>query len=126
MTSILLDPRPTTTVDHVAELHALIDQLHEEPMPLTGHATRVSGIDRAVNRLIAYKLKVLAAADTARVATDAGFADTNAWSARHTHTSRANAAKDVALAGNLAEGHDSTARALDQGLLSPAHAAVIV
>ena len=28
MTTALLDTRPGTAVDHVAELHALIDQLH--------------------------------------------------------------------------------------------------
>src|SRR4051812_6049913 len=126
MTSTLLDPRPTTMVALVAELHTAIDQLHQAPVPSTGHGQRVTELDRAINRLVAYKLKVLAAADTARVATDAGFADTNAWAARHTRTSRANAARDVALATQLEDGHDATADALDQGLLSPAHAAVIV
>src|SRR4051812_40207152 len=126
MTSTLLDPRPTTVVDDLAELHAHIDTLHATPIPGTGHAQRVTGVDRAISRLVAYKLKVLAAADTARVATDAGFADTNAWAARQTHTSRANASKEVALATDLTNGHDATAAAFDEGLLSPAHAAVIV
>ena len=119
MTTALLDSRPGTAVDHVAELHALIDRLHAAPAPVTGHAGRVAEIDRAIHRLTAYKLKVLAAADRARVAADAGFTDTNAWAARQTRTSRATAARDVALATDLETGHDATAAALDAGLLSP-------
>jgi len=126
MSTALLDTRPGTAVDHVAELHALIDRLHATPAPVTGHAGRVAEIDRAIHRLTAYKLKVLAAADRARVAADAGFTDTNAWAARQTRTSRATAARDVALAHDLQTGHDATAAALDAGLFSPAHAAVIV
>ena len=40
--------------------------------------------------------------------------------------SRADAARQVALAGELDSGHDATAEALDAGLVSPEHAAVIV
>ncbi len=126
MTSTLLDARPGTGVAPVAELHGVIDQLHQAPVPSTGHDQRVSEVDRAIHRLTAYKLKVLAAADRARVATESGFTDTSAWAARQTHTSRASAASDVALATGLDTGHDATAAALDEGLLSPAHAAVIV
>ena len=96
MTTALLDTGPATGsvpgVDHVAELHALIDQLLAAPIPVSGHARRVADIDREIHRLTAYKLKLLAAADKARVAADAGFTDTNAWAARQTHTSRATAA----------------------------------
>ena len=126
MTTALLDTRPTSTVDHVAELHAVIDQLHDKPVPSTGHDRQVAEVDRAIHRLIAYKLKVLASADKASVATEAGFTDTSAWAARQSRTPRASAAKDVALATELEAGHDATATALDEGLLSPAHAAVIV
>ena len=123
MTSTLLDTRPGTPsdagVDRVAELHVLIDQLHAAPAPVSGHGPRMAEVDRAIHRLTAYKLKVLASADKARVATDAGFTDTNAWAARQTHTSRATAARDVALATDLETGHDATAAALDQGVLSP-------
>jgi hypothetical protein len=126
MSNALLDPRPGTAVDHVAELHTLIDQLQATPVGPTGHAKQVAEVDRAIHRLTAYRLKVLASADKARVAADAGFADTNAWAARQTRTSRATAARDVALAADLEHGHDATAAALDEGLLSPAHAAVIV
>ena len=40
--------------------------------------------------------------------------------------SRSDAAREVALATELDSGHDATAEALDAGLVSPAHAAVIV
>jgi hypothetical protein len=40
--------------------------------------------------------------------------------------SRADAAREVALATELEAGHDTTAEALDAGLVSPGHAAVIV
>ena len=126
MTRSLLDTRPVTGLDPVAELHALIDQLHDGPAQVTGHARTVAEVDRAIHRLTAYKLKVLVSADRARVAADAGFADTNAWAARQTRSSRATAARDVALATDLETGHDTTAAALEEGLLSPAHAAVIV
>ncbi len=126
MATALLDPRPGTGVDPVAELHALIDRLHAVPVRATAHAHQVAEIDRAIHRLTALKLKVLASADKARVAADAGFTDTHAWAARQTHMSRASAARDVALATRLETGHDATAAALDQGLLSPAHVAVIL
>ena len=70
--------------------------------------------------------KVLASADKARVAAAAGFTGADAWAGRKTHTSRATAAREVALASDLEAGHDATAAALDAGLVSPAHAAVIV
>ena len=95
-------------------------------MPASGHAHQVLEIERVIHRLTAFKLKVLASADKARVAADAGFTDTNAWAARQSHTSRATAAREVTLATDLDSGYDATAAALDEGLLSPDHAAVIV
>ena len=61
-----------------------------------------------------------------RHAQDAGFTDTGAWVAKTTTVSRSNAARQVALAAELDSGHDATAAALDAGLVSPGHAAVIV
>ena len=83
-------------------------------------------VDRAIRRLEAYKLKLVAAADSAGVAKDAGFTGADAWLAKTTTVSRADAARQVALAGELDSGHDATAEALDAGLVSPEHAAVIV
>ena len=85
-------------------------------------------VDRAIRRLEALKLKLLAAADRNGVAQDAGFTGTEAWAATQTTSSRTTAARQVALARELSPdaGHDTTAAALDEGLVSPAHAAVIV
>ena len=73
-----------------------------------------------------YKLKLVAAADTAGAAKDAGFTGADAWLAKTTTVSRSEAARQVALASDLESGHDATAEALDGGLVSPEHAAVIV
>ncbi len=62
----------------------------------------------------------------AGVAKDAGFTGADAWLAKTTTVSRADAARQVALAAELDSGHDATAEALDAGLVSPEHAAVIV
>ena len=86
----------------------------------------VAELDRAARRIEALKLKVVAAADRAGTAKDAGFTDTNAWVAKTTTVSRSDAARQVALATDLDSGHDATAEALDAGLVSPGHAAVIV
>ena len=51
MTTALLDTRPGTAVDHVAELHALIDRLHTAPVVVTGHGRQVAETDRAIHRL---------------------------------------------------------------------------
>ena len=86
----------------------------------------VAELDRATRRIEALKLKVVAAADQAGIAKDAGFTDTNAWVAKTTTVGRSDAARQVALATELDSGHDATAEALDAGLVSPDHAAVIV
>ena len=69
---------------------------------------------------------MVAAADQAGAAKDAGFTNTGAWVAKTTTVSRSDAARQVALAADLHSGHDATAEALDAGLVSPGHAAVIV
>ena len=90
------------------------------------HARVVAELDRATRRIEALKLKLVAAADQAGTAKDAGFTDTNAWVAKTTTVRRSDAARQVALATELDSGHDATAAALDAGLVSPGHAAVIV
>ncbi len=128
----LLDRHPDTAhpvLAGVAELHHLLDQLHDNAasgVRTRDHAALVADLDRAGRRLDALKLKILAAADHAGTARDAGFTGTDAWTARHTNTSRTTAAREVHLATELEAGHDTTAQALDAGLVSPAHAAVIL
>ena len=52
---------------------------------------------------------------TGPVAKDAGFTGADAWLAKTTTVSRADAARQVALASDLDSGHDATAEALDAG-----------
>ena len=128
----LLDLHPDGThpvLSGVAEVHGLLDRMHAgagEALAAGGHAHLVAELDRATRRIEALKLKVVAAADQAEVAKDAGFTGADAWLAKTTTVSRADAARQVALAGELDSGHDATAEALDAGLVSPEHAAVIV
>ncbi len=90
-------------------------------------AGAVRALERIGRRVEAVKLKLLASADRTGAAADAGFTGTEAWVARQTTVSRSTAAREVALATELdTGGHDATAAALDQGLVSPAHAAVIL
>jgi hypothetical protein len=124
----LLDLHPDTDAvsTRVADLHAVIDRLHTTPVDSSPLSAEVAEVDRAIRRLESYKLKLVAAADSAGVAKDAGFTGADEWLAKTTTVSRSDAARQVALAGELDSGHDATAEALDAGLVSPEHAAVIV
>ena len=130
--SALLDLHPDGThpvLSGVAEVHELLDRMHAgaaQPLVTGEQARVVVEVDRAIRRLEALKLKLVAAADKTGAAKAAGFTDTGAWVAKQTTTSRAVAAREVALATNLREGHDATAEALDDGRVSSGHAAVIV
>ncbi len=128
MTPALLDLL-TDTADPVlagvTEVHAALDRL-PGPDTTSQPGRAVAEVEKAIRRLAAYKLRMLAAADSTGVAADAGFTDTSAWVARQTTTSRSDAAHEVALATELATGHDATAAALEAGLVSPDHAAVIL
>ena len=111
----------------VADLHAVIDRTARDSNGFEpSQRPTVAEVDRAIRRLESFKLKLVAAADSAGVAKDAGFTGADAWLAKTTTVSRADAARQVALAAELDSGHDATAEALDAGLVSPEHAAVIV
>ena len=125
----LLDLHPDTAdavSAGVADLHTVIDRLHTTPLASSRPSVDVAEVDRAIRRLESYKLKLVAVADKAGTATDGGFTGADAWLAKTTTVSRSDAARQVALAGELDSGHDATAQALDAGLVSPDHAAVIV
>ncbi len=126
--SALLDLHPDTgdaVSSGVADLHGVIDRLHTAP-PTRRPGPEVAEVDRAIRRLEALKLKLVATADKSGVAKDAGFTGPDAWLAKTTTASRTDAARQVALAGALDCGHDATADALEAGLVSSGHAAVIV
>ena len=128
----LLDLRPDGThpvLSGVAEIEAVLDRmLASTTAALVGesYGAAVAALDRVSRRVDAMKLKLVGAADSAGVAKDAGFTGADAWLAKTTTVSRADAARQVALAGELETGHDATAEALDAGLVSTEHAAVIV
>ena len=130
--SALLDLHPDTghpVLVGVVELDTTLDRMLAgagTPLASGEHATAVRSLERVARRLEAVRLRVLAAADNAGAAKDAGFCGTEAWTARQTNTSRTTAAREVHLATELQTGHDTTATALEAGLLSPAHAAVIL
>ncbi len=133
MSAALHDLHPDAAHPVVAgmlEVHRLLDGMQARastPLPSGEYAEQVAEVDRATRRLTALKLKLVAAADKAGTAHDAGFSGTEAWVAKQTRTSRTTAAREVHLARDLGSGgHDATSAALDEGLLSPAHADVIV
>ena len=131
--SALLDLHPDAGHPVLAGLGAIedaLDQIHgaaTTPLASGEYAAAVRRIECISRRLDAAKLKVVAAADKAGAPEDAGFTGTEAWVAKNTTTSRTTATREVGLARDLGSGeHDTTAAALDQGLVSPDHAAVIL
>ncbi len=109
------------------DLHELLDRSTDavqEPLPSGEYAALVAEVDRAVHRLEAVKLRLVAAADRADVGALSGMSGTGAWLAKQTRTAGAAAAGQVTLAAAL-EALPATGAALDAGEVSPEHAAVI-
>lgn len=108
--------------DAAALVHVAVDEGLS-----AGDCERVlAALERHGRRMSALRLKVLSAAGRTAAAQGAGFASTESWVASRTRMPRSAAARQVALANELESGHDVTSRALDEGLVSAAHAAVIV
>ena len=89
------------------------------------YAAALAGVDRALHRLAAVRLTLIAAADQAGIAAATGASDTTAWVAATTRTAGPTAARDTRLAATLTRGLPATAAALAAGDLSPDHAGVI-
>ncbi|MCB0906313.1 MAG: hypothetical protein KDB63_04245, partial [Nocardioidaceae bacterium] len=103
MTAVL-DLRPATgdpVVSGLVALHAVLDQLAADEVVAADFATAVREVDRAVARLQAVRLALVAAADRAEVAAGSGMSGTGAWLSKQTRTTGAAAASQVALAGAL-------------------------
>jgi len=133
MTSLLDDLHPDAghpVAVGMLEVHRVLDRMHAGAniaLRSGEYAALVADLDRATRRITALKLKMIAAADKSGAPADAGFTGTEAWVAKQTRTSRTTAAREVRLARDLESGaHDASAAALDEGLVSPAHADVIV
>jgi hypothetical protein len=128
----------TATLDHHLDLrgiaasvitgvHALMDELADPAaFESVEYAGLVAEFGRAINRLEAAKLRLIAAADTAHVSHTSGMRDTSSWVAKHTRSGGAVAAGEVKLATALVDGFTATQTALHDGHVSPAHAAVII
>ncbi len=89
------------------------------------YAAALAGIDRALHRLAAVRLTLIAGADQAGIAAATGASDTTAWVAATTRTAGPAAARDTRLAATLTRGLPATAAALAAGDLSTDHAGVI-
>ncbi len=139
MTTPVIAPSPTPALGAdpglvLSGLRAAIDGLQAQGTPLVRgpqeYDALLIGYDREIRRLQALKLAVVAAADAARVAEQAGLSDTSAWFARRTRSDGAAASREVGLATALATTPGQTVRpcaqALASGELSADHARVIV
>lgn len=131
MSALLAPPTDTPSVaGGVRDLHLALDRLGEaqgtDRVLGLPRARLLTEVDRAIARLQAVRLGLIAEADRAEVATDAGMAGTGSWLAAHTRTDGGTAAAQVRLATALADDLPATKTALAAGDLSPEHAAVIV
>ena len=124
----LLDLHPDAdavgVVGVLARVHAALDGAGDLGLVSGDYATAVREVDRAISRLQALKLSLVAAADRAQVAAGSGMTGTGAWLSKATRTTGAVAAGQVALAGAL-ESLPATGAALRDGAMSAEHAAVI-
>ena len=127
MTAILNHPRraPTPVSAGMARVHAAIDELGAPDVDGQVSGRDVAEVDRAIARLEAVKLRMVAAADRQGAGSAAGMSGTPAWLAAHTRTWGAKAAADVSLATALETSLPATRQALAEGTVSTAHAAVI-
>jgi hypothetical protein len=125
--SALLDlhPDPGHPGVVVADVHEALDGLGPVELDPAEYADVVGDVERAVRRLEALKLRLVAAAEHARVPQQTGARSTGAWLAKHTRAGGARSARDAGLAGDLAQGLRHTGTALDQGAISAEHAAVV-
>ena len=115
---------PTLTL--LAGVHGLLDAHPDGPLTLASgdYRAAVVEVERAIRRLDAVKLRLVAAADAVDVSRDAGLPDTTAWLAKNTHATGAAASRQVALAQDL-ETLPATRSAMDTGAVSVEHARVI-
>jgi hypothetical protein len=122
-----LHPSPPLAVaDSVRQVHSVLDRCASVEA-LSGYAASslIGELERAVTRLQAMKLSLVAVVDKADVAADSGMTGTAAWLAARSRSDGAAAAKDVRLATALDGRLAATRAALSEGALSTEHAHVI-
>lgn len=110
----------------VAAVHGALDGFDADAaVAAEDYGALVAECARARTRLQALELRLVAAADRARVAAVSGARDTAAWLAVQTRGGAAQAARDARLATDLADRLPTTGAALETGQVSTAHARVI-
>ncbi|GAA2161899.1 HNH endonuclease signature motif containing protein [Pedococcus bigeumensis] len=122
-----MHPSPRlAAADGVRQVHAVLDRCASVG-DLSGYAASslIVELDRAVTRLQALKLSLVAVVDRSDVASDAGMTGTAAWLAARSRRDGASAAREVRLATALDGGFSATREALSVGDLSTEHALVI-
>ena len=117
---------PLAAADGVRQVHTVLDRC-ASVADLSGYAASglIAEVDRAVTRLQALKLALVAVVDKSDVAADAGMTGTAAWLAARSRRDGASAAREVRLATALDAGLAATRDALGAGELSTEHALVI-
>ena len=85
----------------------------------------VAETERAIRRLQALKLRLVAAAESSLAPLSAGHRTTGSWLAALSHSGPAAAAREARLAGDLEHDLPATATALADGTVSTEHARVI-
>ena len=114
-----------------AQVHALLDAVLDPaasavPLGAAEHEVAVTEWSRALSRIEALRLRLMACPAAAQAAAAEGMTGPDAWLASRTRGDRAKAAGTVRLADALADGFPATGAALQAGAVSPEHAQVIV
>ena len=115
----------STRWGRVAAVHRAIDRLDVASLTEGEHAQVLRDLERAKRRLDAAALKVLAAAEKARVGERSGHTGTGSWASSQTKCGGAEGASQSRLATDLDEGLPATGKNLDEGDISAEHAKVI-
>jgi hypothetical protein len=116
---------PADRRGRVAAVHQAIDHLDVSNLVEGEHASVLKDLERARRRLDAAALKVLAAAERARVGERSGHTGTGSWASSQTRCGGAEGAAQSTLASDLDERLPETGRHLDDGEISAEHARVI-
>jgi hypothetical protein len=109
----------------VADVHQAIDRLDVSDLADGEHASVLKDLERAKRRLDSAALKVLAAAEKARVGERSGHTGTGSWAASQTRCGGAEGAAQSTLATDIDEALPETGKTLDEGEISAEHARVI-
>ena len=126
MTGVLeLHPAPGHPGAVVSAVHEALDGVVVDGLRPDQYAATIAELARARSRLHALELELVAAAEKARVADEAGCSSTGAWLSQQTRSGGAAAARAVKLATDLHDRLPVTTEALSEGTVSREHASAI-